>query len=116
MSGTYATTETNSSSIDLKEKQDSNANPIANYWVKEKFIFNQDALSKNKLEVLKVEKRLKIKSRLSSQQTNFLANKDNIMIWVDHDEVNEPEKYCFLSRKLVSTSLRLLFHYNIGSK
>ena len=104
-SGAFKSVESRISSI--SEVKEELASPLPgitqkNFWVKDRFIVNNDVPTKNKMKVKEIEQKNLRNRKFTENERIIIENKENIMVCLDDENKFEQVKYCFVSREIVS--------------
>jgi len=83
-----------------------------NFWVKDRFIVNNDVPTKNKMKVKDIEQRNLQKKKFSENERIIIENKENIMVCLDDENKFEQVKYCFVSRQIEKPNDFVVKHGN----
>jgi len=103
--GAFKTVESRISSISEVKEVKEEISPLPqltqkNFWVKDRFVVNNDVPTKNKMRVKEIEQRNLRSRKLTENERVILQNKENIMVCLDDESRFEQVKYCFVSREI----------------
>lgn len=71
-----------------------------NFWVKDRFVVNNDVPTKNKMKVKELEQKNLQRKKLTENERIIIENKENIMVCLGDENKFEQVKYCFVSRQI----------------
>ena len=71
-----------------------------NFWVKDRFVVNNDVPTKNKMKVKELEQKNLQRKKLTENERIIIENKESIMVCLDDENKFEQVKYCFVSRQI----------------
>jgi len=103
--GAFKSVESRISSISEVKEVKEEISPLPgltqkNFWVKDRFIVNNDVPTKNKMKVREIEEKNLRNRKLTENERIILQNKENIMVCLDDESRFEQVKYCFVSREI----------------